>query len=255
MKKLLSKIFHYIGIVLDWIGKNAGRIKTCGLIVLLTLFIISFINGGCNRREAEKLFTRVTGLDLQNDILDLKNRTLEDSLNIEVKARLAVEAENKRLEAERVRLVIENQGLKKKLADIPAWLLNMPADSSYKFLHDTAYPFPGADKFPFNEPQVKNIHADYLENQALTSLVVTLEDQLVNCEQIGYNKDTLVLSYRKSFLITKESARNSDTKASNSEEKASLYKDQLDKNERRKRFWKATTAIGTAIGLVIGLLL
>jgi len=251
----MKKIFSYIGKGLDWIGKNAGRIKNCGLILLFLLFALSFINGGCNRRTAERLFQQVTGLDLQNDILSLKNRGLKDSLNAEHILRLHIEASMERLEKEKTSLASDNANLKKKLAEIPAWLLNMPADSSYKFLHDTAYPFLGTDKFPFNDPQVKNIHADFLENQALTSLVITLEDQLVNCEHIGYNKDTLVMSYRKSFLITKESARNSDIKATNLEEKATLYKDQLNKNEKRKKFWKRTSGIGAVVGLVIGLLL
>lgn len=251
----MKNIFKYFGIGLDWIKKNFDRIKTCGIIILFTLFIISFVNGGCNKRQAEILFKKVTGLDIQNDIMSLRNRILEDSLQTEHLLRLTIEAENKRLQRDKGQLTSNNTLLRKKLADIPEWLLNMPTDSSYKFLHDTAYPFSGEDKFPFNEPQVKNIHRDYLENATLTGLVATLEDQLINCEMIGDNKDSLATSYRTSFLITKEKARNAETKADNSEEKATLYKDQLDTNENKKKFWKTTTAIGSVIGLIIGLLL
>jgi len=253
MKKLIIEILKIAEKSIDWISKNLSRIKTLGLILIFILFVISFISNGCNREQANKLFQKVTGLDLQNDILSLRNRTLEDSLNKEITIRLNLEQSKALLEQERIKLLADNKNLKKRLNDIPTWLLNMPVDSSYKFLTDTAYPFAGEKKFPFNEPQVKNIHADYLENATLTGLVATLEDQLVNCEEIGDNRDSLVLSFEKSYKTASKQKENLENIVDNTEKKADLYKQEMDKNNRGKKFWRATTAIGSIIILILAL--
>lgn len=240
---------------LDWFNKNLSRIKTIGLLLLFVLFIISFVSNGCNREQANKLFKQVTGLDLQNDILSLRNRALTDSLNKEKILRLQLEHSRALLLTEKETLAKDNERLKKQLAGIPAWLLNMPADSSYKFLNEIAYPFPGERKYPFNEPQIKNIHADYLENITLTGLVTKLEDQLINCERLGDNIDSTRISYMKSYRMAEEKSSSMEQKAANLDQKATLYEDAYNKSEKRKKFWKATTGITTVVAIVLAILL
>jgi len=253
MRTLLLEIMKFAEKSIDWISKNLSRIKTAGLILIFILFVISFISNGCNRDQANRLFQRVTGLDMQNDILSLRNRTLQDSLNKEVVLRLQLEHSKTLLLKEKQTLIIDNKILRERLAGIPAWLLNMPADSSYKFLNEIAYPFPGDQKFPFNEPQVKNIHADYLENIELTGLVVTLESQLVNCEKIGSNADSLALSFQKSYTKAEMQKDNLIEIVTNTQDKADLYKKEVDKNKRGKKFWRTTTAIGSVIILILAI--
>jgi hypothetical protein len=214
---------------------------------------MSFISNGCNREQANRLFRQVTGLDLQNDILSLHNRTLKDSLNREMIIRRQLEYSKALLLKEKDSLIKNNKILKKRLAGIPEWLLNMPADSSYKFLNEIAYPYPGKQIYPFNEPQIKNIHKDYLENIQLTGLVVTLENQLINCEKIGDNADSLRVSYMKSYNTAEKQKSNLEKIIVNTEEKADLYKNELDKNRRRKGFWKVTSMIETVVILILAL--
>jgi len=251
MIKIPYNILRYIGIALDWVNKNLGRLKTTGLILVFFLFVISFVNNGCNRKDAVKLVERITGLDLRNDILSLHNRTLQDSLNKEKILRLKLEHSKALLLKEKETLAKDNKRLKKQLAGIPEWLLNMPADSSYKFLNEIAYPYPGEQRFRFNEPQVKNIHKDYLENVELTGLVAILENQLVNCEKIGDNADSLAVSFMNSFNVAQGQKVNLEKIVTNTEEKATLYKDALDKTYKGRNFWRTTTAIGSVIILIL----
>ena len=240
-----------IGTIIDWFGKNISRIKTCGLILLLILFIISFVNNGCNREYANTLIERITGLDVQNDILNLHNRSLQDSLIKERELRIELERHSTVLERERVILATDNAKLKKRLAEIPVWLLNLPADSSYKFLDEEAYPYTGEKRFPFNEPQIKNIHADYLENVTLKGLVVNLENEVVNCTALWDNADSLAHSYMKSYKAIAIQKENLIDEVSNTEEKATMYKEALDKTNRGKTFWKVTTGVLTVVTMIL----
>ena len=251
MKTLLLEILKIADKSIDWISKNLGRIKTIGIILIFTLFVISFISNGCNRDQANKLFQKVTGLDLQNDILSLRNRTLQDSLNKEIAIRLNLMRSKELLEQDKYKLLSDNKTFKKRLADIPAWLLNMPADSSYKFLNEVAYNYPGEKKYPFNDPQVKNIHADYLENASLIGLVATLEDQLVNCERIGENSDSLALSFQKSYKTAEKQRDNLTDVVKNTQEKADLYKAEVNKNKRGKKFWRTTSGVLSVIAIIL----
>lgn len=255
MRTVLLEILKLTEKFIDWFSKNISRIKSIGILLLVILFIISFINNGCNKEYANKLVEKITGLNFQNDILNINNKKLQDSLEKERIIRLKLESSKAILIIERETLTKENDRLKRKLAGIPAWLLNMPADSSYKFLNEIAYPYPGEHKFPFNEPQIKNIHADYLENASLNGLVANLEDRLINCELIGANRDSLVRSYKESYAMVEKQKGNLNDQFKNLEEKTMLYKDQVNKSEKKKKFWKATTGITVSIAIVLAILL
>ena len=249
--KIIKAVLAFFGKAIDWFGKNISRIKTIGMIVLLVLFIISFINNGCNRDYANRLVQQVTGLDIQNDVLNQHNRSLQDSLARERLLRLELQKHSGVLEIEKVILASDNAKLKKTLAGIPAWILNMPTDSSYKFLNEIAYPYAGEKRFPLNEPQIKNIHADYLENVQLSGLVATLENQLVNCEQRGDNADSLARSYSKSYMLVESQKSNLMEEVDNTQQKATIYKEALDKTTKDKKFWKVTTGVLTVVAVIL----
>jgi len=249
----ISKITAFLGQSIDWIGKNISRIKTITVVLLFTLFIISFVSNGCNREQANHLFARVTGLDLQNDILSLRNRTLRDSLDQERNIRRLLEASKARLEDEKHILVKDNKRLRQQLAGIPGWILNMPTDSSYKFLNEIAYPFAGEKKYPLNEPQIKNIHADFLENQMLHGLLFTLEAQLINCELLTSNADSIAFSFKRSLKSSERQKENLSEVVKNANEKAVLYENAYNKADKKKKFWKITSGIGAVIILILAL--
>lgn len=243
-----------IGKIIDWFGKNISRIKTAGVILTTCLMLFSFVRGGCSKKEAVTLIQTVTGLDIANGLLKKENLQLADSLVKEVLRREALQKERDALLKEKKTLSNDNASLRKKIADIPLWVLNLPVDSSYKFLDEKAYPFPGEKRFPFNEPQVKNIHVDFLENVELHGLVDKLDLQLKNCEKIGEVSDSMTLSFQRSYSTAMGQNSNLQEQVSNATEKAGILEKGLDKTTKRKNFWRVTAGIlagATAVLLLL----
>lgn len=253
MKKLLEylqKGFAWIGKAIDWFGKNMGRIKTGAVAVMTILLIVSFVRGGCSRQDAANLLHQVTGLDIQINNLQSENKILVDSLVSEVQKRMMLQREKDSLLNIKLGLDKDNEVMRKRIASIPQWILNIPADSSYKYLQEKAYPYAGEKRFPFNEPQVKNIHADYLENQELNSLVFVMQAQLVNCEKIGELADSVSLSFQKSYSMVMSQNSNLQQQFNTSQQKAGILEKGLTKANRGKTFWRITTAIASVVAIV-----
>ena len=177
--------------IIDAISRNLDRIKTIALLVLLTLFVVSIVRYGCNRSEMEDMVEKITGLNVSNDILrkDLDKR---DSLLLVKDHRIQVlndslsQSKNRasRLKADYGHLQAEYQ----RLSDS---VLTIPADTSYDFLVDEAYPYPGHLKYPFNEPQVKAIHLTFLEKIKMDEINSKLFEQLAEKDHQLELKDTV----------------------------------------------------------------
>lgn len=239
--------------IIDWLDKSIGRIKTVGTLVIIILFIVSVSINGCNRKQAEVFVEKITGLNIQNDILSLSNKKLDSALVDEKIWRKVFEQKAESLDRQKTLLLEENQKLRNKLALVPSTLIHITSDSSYKYLQEVAYNYPGELKYPFNEPQVKGIHQSYLENGILTQLVDTLEKQVFNCQEITQNKDSISKSFEKSMNILSEKGMNYEKIVGNYSEKEDLYKKENKKLKRQKIFYKVTTGIAVITALVIAL--
>lgn len=239
--------------ILDWLSTFFSRVKGIGFLVALVAFIIFFVNNGCQKKHAEQLIEKITGLNIQNDLLMKDNKEKDSLLLSEQIQRQKLESEYQFKVKERDRLFNENQRLKTQLKGISNYLLNIPADSSYAFLDKIAYPYEGEKKYPFNEPQVKNIHKDFLENTILTTLVDTLTAQVSTCEGMLTLKDSMGKSYENTIALEKEKGQNYEKAMSNNTQKESIYKKEIKKISRQKTFYKFTTGIAVIVALIIAL--
>lgn len=253
MKENIEKLIKWIEGSLDWCSKVFNRLKGLGFIIALVCLIIFISVNGCQKRHAELLIEKITGLNVRNDILQQNNKELDKKLADEKLWRELYEQKFKELDSEKERLEKENTKLRNKLSGISDWLLNITADSSYSFLTKIAYPYPGDLKFRFNEPQVKGIHKSYLENTLLTTLVDTLQKQVDNCEARVETKDLMYISANKSIEMMEDKQDNFNQIVGNYAEKEDLYIKEVNKLKRQKFFYKVTTGIGIALALIIAL--
>lgn len=226
------------GKIIDWIGKNLSRIKTVGMLFLLVLFAISMFRGGCDRAEAEELLERVTGLNLRNDILmeDVKER---DSLLIAKDLRIQELADSVEASLMRVDdLEHDYSALEDDYEHLSDSLLRIPADTSYRYLVDEAYPYPGHLKYPFNEPQVKGIHLTFLEKIMLDSMNLNLLTQINEKDTQLATKDEIVYEKSMSMALMAESRMDLDSIIVNKDEVIEIQDEQVKKAKRGKTIWQ-----------------
>ena len=248
----MNKLLIILRGAIDWFGKSISRLKNIAILVIIIFFIISLVNNGCERKRAEQLFEKVTGLDLQNDILH-RNISLMDTI-ISEKDEYILE-----LEARDIILCDSISILRADYGDmadqknkIISDLLNVPADTSYKFLNETVYPFPGNQKYRFNEPQIKNIHLDYLENTLLTNMNINLMGQVKTCEDRLVIRDEVTYSLKSQVSAYEEEKSNYDEIIYNKDEIIDYQEGVIGKDKRRGKLWKILAGVGTVLGIVIG---
>lgn len=236
-----------IGKIIDWIGKNLGRIKTIGLLVLIVFFAISMFRNGCNRTDMEEMVERITGLNVRNDILfeDVKER---DSLLIAKDLRIQELKDS--LETSEVRvgdLEYDYSVLETDFEHLSDSLLRIPADTSYHFLVNEAYPYPGHLKYPFNEPQVKAIHLTFLEKIKLDEMNFNLLTQIDERDYQLELKGAVVYEQAESMMMMAESREDLDSIIINKDEIIEVQDEQIKKKQRGKTFWQVTTGVILAI--------
>lgn len=226
------------GKVIDAIGKNLSRIKTVGLMVLIVVFAISLFRNGCDRANMEDMVGRITGLNVRNDIL-MENVKERDSLLI---ARdLRIEDLDRRLilsEGREERLQEDYGQLETEFQHLSDSLLLVPVDTSYQFLVDEAYPYPGPLKYPFNEPQVKGIHLTFLENIKLDEMNLNLITQIDEKDYQLEVKDTVVYEQAMSMMLMEGSRADLDSIIVNKDEVIDIQAEQIKKKSRGKTFWQ-----------------
>jgi len=236
-----------LGKIIDWVKKSLDRIKTIGLIVLIVFFIVALVRNGCDRADMEDMVERITGLNVRNDLLfedvkerdsllvarDLKIQELKDSLGASVMRADDLEHDYTVLEAE--------------FNDLSDSLLTIPADTSYRFLVDEAYPYPGHLKYPFNEPQVKGIHLTFLEKIKLDEMNLNLLSQIDEKDYQLEVKDTVVYEQAEAMMLMAESRKDLDSIILNKDEIIEVQDEQIHKKQRGKTFWQVVSGVLLAI--------
>jgi hypothetical protein len=237
-----------LGKIIDWIGKNLSRIKTVGLLILIAFFVISLFRNGCDRADMEDMVERITGLNVRNDILfeDVKER---DSLLIARDLRIAELQDSLGASDMRVGdLEYDYSVLEAEYDHLSDSLLRIPADTSYQFLVDEAYPYSGHLKYPFNEPQVKGIHLTFLENIKLDEMNFNLLTQIDERDYQLELKDTVVYEQTEAMMLMVESRQDLDSIIINKDEVIEVQDKQIDKMKKGKTIWQI------AAGVILGLL-
>ena len=236
------------GKIIDWIEKNLSRIKTIGLLILIVFFTISLVRNGCDRDEMEEMVERITGLNVRNDLLfqDVKER---DSLIILKDIRIQELKDS--LGASEMRaddLAFDYGVLEAEFKSLADSLLTIPADTSYQFLVDEAYPYPGHLKYPFNEPQVKGIHKTYLEHIWLDEMNLNLLTQIDEKDIQLAMKDAVVYEQEETMMMMAESRMSLDSIIMNKDEVIEVQDEQISKVKKGRTFWQI------AAGVILGLL-
>ena len=247
-----DKIFKWLKLLIDLLGKNAGRVKTIGMVVLAVLFLLSMVKNGIDQKQIAEMVEQITGLDVRNELLagDIDGR---DSVLTEKERRIqnltdmlgdkdsVVEV----LESRYGRLKAEN----KRLADS---LSNVPTDSSYRFLVDEAYPYPGHLKYRFNEPQVKGIHHTFLEKIKVDEMNLNLLSQINEKDYQLEVKDTIVYEQGQQIELMAESRKDQDSIIVNQDGIIEVQKKQIKKQRQGKTIWQVVS--GTFLAIIAVLL-
>jgi hypothetical protein len=241
MKKL-SEIFRGLLTAPELTAKITGNIRD---ILIICLVLIIFVAVLKNQHDRKSFVTGLELLNHQNDSLIKANKEKDKELQEEMEWRIVFEAQTKLKEAENIRLTKENKQLANKLANIPAEVANVSNDSTYKFLQVEAYPFEGKLEYPFNAPQIKAIHTDYLENIVLYAMIDTFAHQISNIEGLVIDKDSLNRSLKRSLFLSENQSERKDTIINNFQKKEVLYKSETKRLKRLVGLFEATTIIAT----------
>jgi hypothetical protein len=190
------------------------------------------------RKEAN---TTINDLNKKNNVLEESIRQ-KDGLVSQKERRVLVlsdslSASKKRisgLEAKYGRLEAEYEHLSDSIDKIPA-------DSSYEFLVNEAYPYPGHLKYPFNEPQVKGIHLTYLENLSLDDMIENLSAQLSEKDDQLEIQDTVMSEQADQIMLIRSIRQDQDSIINNQDDVIKVQDKQIKKEKLGKRIWQGIT--------------
>ena len=249
----MRTIFKRIGKILDFLSKNINRLKTIGMILLIVSFLLSLGGGSCQRNKAIELAGKITGLNLKNIILKENIAEKDQELVINKIERDSLKAVIKGLN-ENTKVLEDNEiAVRSDLRAIKDSLMNVPADSSYKFLQTQAYPYPGELKYPFNEIQTRNIHLDYLENKGLITLNENLTNQINICKETLHVKDEIMIKYGSDVINLLSQKGDHEEIIDNKNEEIELLTEQTDTERKKKGFWKVVSGILAGLAILIAL--
>lgn len=239
-----------IGNILDWIIKTFERFQKILFLVILTFTILSIAGNGCQRSDIVNLTEKLTGMKislerlnkengLKNELIAEKDDRIQD-LEIKLDSVKKREAQTK---ASEKLLLTENRKLKDNI-------LKISEDSSYKWLQQVAYPFGGDYKpFGFNGPQVKAIHSDKIDYEGQLVLNENLRIQVAQCNERYELKDSLEMTARGKIALLEDKEDNYQEMLTIREEEGKIKEKDCTKQERRKKIWRAATAITGALAL------
>ncbi len=248
----MKTFFSKIGQVIDFLNKSFNRLKTIGLAILILSFVLSLGGNGCQRSKVAQLANQFAELDFKN-ILLRKNLDESDSANVVLESEKdSLIVEINKLKGETKFLKKRGDNYKRSLDGIKDSLINVPTDSSYAFLQE-AHPYLGEYRYPFNEPQVRNMHLDYLENNELWFLTANLELQVKNCQNILALNTELSSSYSKQMDNLKSQKVVYEDIIANKDTEIDLLQDDVKDEKRGKGFWKVCSAILAVAAILIAL--
>ena len=143
------------------------------------------------------------------------------------------------------------ENLKKEYKEVIDGLAEISADSSYQFLTEIAYPYEGEKKYPFNEPQVKEIHVTYIEREQLHFLNASLISQVWSQDLEISMQEARYGQARRSIDIMVASRKNLDTVIQNQDKIIELQIQETKREKRKKILWQVGTGVAFLVGLII----
>lgn len=249
----------------DWLYNFYKRFQAVGFTILLIALIFSFIGNGCKKQYAVELAEKLLKLDIEKDLVEKKYEEVEFEKNNIAMERDSLEGVNETLVKQRDRAIVDKYEANRTVAryrkenrELLEALKYVSSDSSYQFLDQEAYPFPGPKEYGFNARQVSGIHHTYVENEGNLKRIDAMEIELDHCEtaleaslRVDETSDEMYTLAEEELEKTEEMDKLSRESARISEKKVQLFKDEQKREKFWKGFWKVTTVVAFAAGLAL----
>lgn len=146
-------------------------------------------------------------------------------------------------------------GLTSELDSALAKLDGITSDSSYQFLQQIAYKYPGLLKYLFNETQVRMIHADYLKARNAEKIIPEYKAQVANCVFQIAEKDKIEAGLNAIISNKNTQLSNCEQINKDNEQIIKNTEQERDAERRRKGFWRFTTSVATAAAVIVAVFL
>ena len=221
------------------------------VILIILIMIMGLISGIVVSRfkaEIESLKTDRNDLAAQ---IDIRNEKIEEMIEVVLEKDRIIDS---------LMLVFKAQGktigiLTMERDELLDKLIVINSDSSYVFLQEIAYNYPGVLEYMFNALQVKGIHADWIRARSAENIIPELNLQIENCKLQFTIRDSTekalkeIISFHEYNLDDCQKINEKNGRIISDLEKIA------NKEQRSKNFWRFTAAIEpVAIAVIVVLI-
>ena len=237
------------GEMIDNLNRFLSRIKTVAILVLLLLFILSVVKNGCSYSETNELVEKITGLNIQNDLLKERIKERNES----------IQAYRDSLEMIKTDIFIQDQLIADKEKEIAFHKENTkkaiqaarttPKNEIYEFLDTKAYPDTGKKEFLFSEGQTRQIHITYIESISCTELVSQQDNLITGLGLQIDNKNEEIKQLENTLDLYASNVKSYSRISENQTEIIDTQDVLLKREKKKKNFWKIISGVAIAIGI------
>ena len=224
------------------------KIKTGLIIALVALIVAGGILGGS---KVKKYVDDIRDLKYANKTLEMQKAYIETQVKIE-QAKIA----QRDATIDSCMVVFDQKdrvitGLSADLDSALAKLDGITSDSSYIFLTQVAYNYPGLLSYIFNENQIRKIHADYLKARSADKIIPVYQQAIENCKFQLTERDSIEAGLKRIVQLRTTELNNCEQVNANNQDIIKKTEKQRDKEARRKGFWRATTGIAAGVAILV----
>ena len=231
--------------------ETKDKIKN-GLIGILVIFIIA--GGIFGGKEVTKYAEEIGLLRYANTTLETQKAFLKTQVQFEQEKvrKKDMVIDSCMIEFKKKDRVIA--GITSDLDGALAKLNGITSDSSYQFLQQIAYNYPGLLSYIFNEIQIKYIHTDYLKARSSEKIIPAYVEQIANCTFQLSERDSIETGLKKAIRYQREELTACETVNNNKDTIIKNTEKQRNKEMRRKNFWRFGTAVTTITTIIFAIL-
>lgn len=228
------------------------KLKNGLIIALVVLIGLLGIFGGS---KVKKYVEDIRDLKYANKTLEMQKAYIETQVKIE---QAKVEKRDSTIDSCMVVFKKKDKqiaGLSRDLDSALAKLSGITSDSSYRFLTEIAYAFPGTMEYLFNALQVKGIHADYLKARSADKIIPVYQQAIENCKFQLTERDSVETALKRIVQLRNQELDNCEQVNANNQTIIKDTEKQRDKEARRKGFWRSSAGIMTGVAVIVAVFL
>ena len=228
------------------------KLKNGLIIALVVLIGLLGIFGGS---KVKKYVDDIKDLKYTNKTLEMQKAYIETQVKIE---QAKVEKRDSTIDSCMVVFKQKDRviaGLSRDLDSALAKLSGITSDSSYRFLQEIAYAFPGTMEYLFNALQVKGIHADYLKARSADKIIPVYQQAIENCKFQLTERDSVETALKRIVQLRNQELDNCEQVNANNQTIIKDTEKQRDKEARRKGFWRSSAGIMTGVAVIVAVFL